>query len=516
MGVLDVGPTDLSVPTWVFPASDPSVAGPIQWVLDASPVATRKLVLAVSRRDGPANPARLWAIDRETGLLAWSRELPESVLDSWASPTIDPGNGTALYATGRPGSDAAVVQARRLSDGSLVWETELAKDVVNASVVVTTDLGVRDRAFVVDYEGFYAGGDGALVYCINVDPRVERGDPDGVPADNPHVPGEIVWTYPLQAGAVGATPAYDGGGVYVATAGDFDFAVGGSVLALDATAGTASEALVWQSDLAGDDAFFGGVSLTPDAVLAATYNFIGGLDSARLVKLDRATGDLLWTTPANRTNSMPVAFRSIAGERQILLATGLPAFGSLPALQRFDDLGSAGVLREDSTTATWQDDGDGIIELGEFAILGGWTHQPHVVDRHPATGGPTAFVGSIGVPSGGPSPVGYTRISLIDLSRSFGDAGSVITAFDGAGSSPAIVQRSLYTIGPAGVHAFGLPFLLDVNGDGSIDIEDLYDWHADVGDRDVDRDGVVNNADRRALEAELRRDELRQRSRVMP
>lgn len=508
-GTLDRGPVDLSAPRWVFPASDPAVAGPIQWVRDAGPVVAGGLVLAVSRPDSAGTPARLWAISRGTGRLAWSAELPDLVRDSWSSPVVDRRNGAVLYAAGRSGPSGGVVQARRLADGALLWETPLAKDVVNASLAVTSDLGPRDRAFITDFEGFYTGGDGGVLYCINLDPFNTGEGPDGRPVGNPYHPGEVVWSAPLRSGASGATPAYADGRVYVGTTGDFNADVGGSVLAFDARALTAQDALAWRADLGGDDGVFGGVSVRGGSVYAATYDFFGGRGSSRLIKLDAATGSVRWSTPSDRTSSIPVPF----GGDRILLATGPGGFGSVPALRVYRDDGASATLVGDSAVDTWQDNGNGFIEPGEFDVLGGWTQQPHVVAEHPATGGPAAYVGSLDLASGGQLFPGYNRVSLIDLSVPFGDPGSVLDSYSGAGSSPAVVQRSLYTIGAAGVHAFGEPFLLDLNGDGRVDIEDLYAWYGGAPDRDVDRDGSVDATDADALEAELRRYEFEDRQR---
>ena len=502
-GTLDTGPSDLTTPLWVFPDSDPSVAGPIEWARDAGTAVSDGLVLAVSKQDAAGNPARLWAITRGSGQLAWSAELPDLVQDSWATPTIDRRNNTVLYAGGRAGAPGGVVQARRLSDGTLLWQTQLDKDVVNASVAVTTDLGPRDRAFITDFEGFFAGGDGGVLYCINVDPFNDGRGQDGRPVNNPYAPGEIVWSVPLMSGASGATPAYADKRVYVATAGDFDNAIGGSILAFDATAATAQDAELWRTDVGGDDGFFGGLAVADGAVYAATFDFFGGRNASRIVKADANDGSILWTAPADRTNAIPVPF----GDDRVLLATGLGGFGTVPSVQIFRDDANAASLVADAAVDTWQDNGNGFIEPGEFDVLGGWTQHPHIVNDHPATGGPAAFVGSLDIASAGQLFPGYDRISLIDLTMPFDDPASIVTSFDGAGSSPAVVQRSLYTVGAAGVHAFGEPFLIDVNDDGRADIEDLYAWHAGAPDRDVNRDGVVDQTDADALEAELRRHE---------
>jgi len=502
-GALDTGPSDLTQPLWVFPESDPSVPGPIEWVRDAGPVVSDGLVLAVSKQDAAGNPARLWAITRATGRLAWAAELPDLVQDSWATPTVDRHNRTVLYAAGRSGAQGGLVQARRLSDGALLWQTPLDKNVVNATIAVTTDLGPRDRAFITDAEGFFAGGDGGILYCINVDPFNDGRGPDGRPVNNPYAPGQIVWSAPLVSGASGATPAYDNKRVYVATAGDFDNAIGGDVIAFDATAQSAHNAELWRTNTGGDDGFFGGLTVRDGAIYAATFDFFGGRSSSRIVKLDASDGSLAWTAPSDRTNAIPVPI----GDGRILLAMGLGGFGTVPSVQIFRDDGNAATMIADAAIDTWQDNGNGFIEPGEFDVLGGWTHQPHVVREHPDTNGPAAFVGSLDIASGGQLFPGYNRISLIDLSVPFGDPASVVASFDGAGSSPAIVQRSLYTIGAAGVHAFGEPFLLDVNNDGRTDTEDLYAWHDGAPDRDVNHDGVVDQSDAGALEAELRRHE---------
>lgn len=476
------GPSSLAAPAWVFPASDPAVSGPIGWVLEAGPATAGRLAIAAA-----ADPPALWAIDRETGDAAWSAPTPAPVLDSWSTPTVDRRNGTVLHATGRSGTAGGVVRAVRLVDGSLAWEAELERDSVNATPLVTTDRGPADRAFVTDYEGFYQGGTGAKLYCINVDPFDA--------ALNPFDPGEIVWSAPLFDGASGSTPAYDGSRVYVGTAGNANFGVGGSVIAFDPGATTAAAAELWRTDLGGDDGVFGGVSVSGGAVFAATYDFFGGTESARLLRLDAAGGAVLWSAPTNRTASIPVP---LPGGR-VLLSTGVPGFGSVPTLRVYDDLGTSASLAADSAAATWNDDGDGLLEPGEFDVLGGWTHQPHVVLDHPLTGGPVALVGSIDDGTGGGLFAGYTRLSLIDLSVPFGSPGWVLSVHVGAGSSPAVAGTNVYTVGAAGVVALGAYCPGDADLSGAADAFDLFAVLRRVGAddpaADLTLDGAVDAAD---------------------
>lgn len=482
---VDTGPMALSSTAWVFPASDPSAPADIDWVPDSGPVVIGDLVVAVSRQDASGTPARLWGVDRAHGTARWSADLPDVMLDSWATPAIDPVNATVVYGVGRPTvALGGVVQARRLTDGSLVWEAELEKDVVNASVAVTGDRGPADRAFITDYEGFYSGGAGSRLYCVNVDPFDA--------ADNPYQPGDIVWAAPLNAAASGASPAYDGERVYVAAVGDSGPS-GGIVYAFDVGATDAGDALVWKTRAAGNDGFFGGVSVAGGFVYAATYAFGGVGNSARLVKLDATDGDVVWATAANRTDSIPIALP----DGRVLLSTGFPGFGSVPAFQAFEDLGALAALAADTAQATWDDDGDGVIEPGEFVVYGGWTHQPHVVAHHPATGGRVAYVGSIA--TGGGLFAGYTRLSMIDLSVPFGSFSWVISESAAAGSSPAIAGVNAYSIGSVGLAAFGEYCAGDADLSGTADffdvLEHLRSFDASSPAADTTLDGALTPAD---------------------
>jgi hypothetical protein len=101
------------------------------------------------------------------------------------------------------------------------------------------------------------------------------------------------------------------------------------------------------------------------------------------------------------------------------------------------------------------------------------------------------------------------RLSALDISVLPGGGPFLVGAFDGAGSTPAIAGRNLYTIGIAGLYAFGpAPYQYDVTGDGGVDIEDLYAWEQSRGRRDVNLNGVVDETDRQLLIDMIRQPEL--------
>lgn len=487
---LDPGPSpaDLLTPAWTFPDSDPSVPDTLTWVGFASPVVEGDLVYALTRQN-TTHPAQLFVINRTTGLKVWSADLPNLASDSWSSPTIDPVHRAILVPA------ANKVLCFDLTIGTPRWTTTLDDPVVNATIAVTTDLPQRQRALITTYEGFYTGGDGASLVSINTSPRTPT---------NPHDPGDTVWSIPLQSGASGATPAYHGARAYVATAGDFDLQSPGSVLAFDIRQDNPDDALLWRTDLTGNDAFFGGLTIRNNTLYAATYDFYGDTTSARLLKLDALTGTIIWSTPANRTETIPVPLE----DNTVLLSTGLLGFGSIATLQRFDESSTPPALIASTAHDTWNDNGNNILEPGEFDIIGGWSLQPHVVPNHPATGTPVAYVGSIALPMGAFFS-GASRLNMIDLAKPFTDPAFLLATAPDTGSAPAVVQSTLYTVGPSGLTAFNRPPTLDLDDNGRFDIEDVYEWSQTHPRADVNHDGLINHDDQQTLINELRRNEQR-------
>ncbi len=458
---------------------------PIEFFTASGPVTDGHRVFTVGLID---NIEHLVCADAATGQLLWTAEAPFVVSDSWSAPAIDSANGVVLF-----GADRSVV-AYDLADGSVVWETALQNDIVNASPLVTGDRPGENRVFITDYDPFFAQG---RLYAINADPFDA--------AANPYDPGEIVWSAVLGRTS-GASPAYAGGRVFVATTG-LGGIEPGRVFAFDADqpGGAAQPAWVFINTI--NRGFFGGVCVSEDAgglaVFAASYAFSGSRFSANLVKLHAETGSLRWSVPSNRTSSVPLAL----GDGRVLLSTGLAGFGTTPSLQMFEDRGAGAVLLWDSAVETWNDaNNNGVIDPGEYTPLGGWTQRPLVIR---ADDGLFAFVGVI---STGGSEVGaYPTMRTVDLGRRPGEAGFFWDTYEGGGNSPAIGGGRIYTVGAQGLVAFDAaarsPF--DVNGDGVVDLEDLYAWVAGEGERDVNRDGTVDQRDHDAIVAEIRRDEER-------
>ncbi|MEQ9617473.1 MAG: PQQ-binding-like beta-propeller repeat protein [Phycisphaerales bacterium] len=460
----------LSAPTWV--ASIDDLGAPIEFVGQSGPVVFEDLVYALGESGGVD---RLYAIDRVNGSVRFSVSVERPSLDSWSTPLVDEANGAVVVASG---DTARAFDART---GAFRWGTELVLNVVNASPIVTTDLGPADRLFVTDSDGFFIQGGGRL-YCINVDAFDA--------ASNPFDPGEIVWSVALNGATSGNTPAYQDGVVFVSDAGDFNLATPGRMRAFDATATTAPPPL-WTFTNTIGAGFYSGVSVRDGFVYAASYTFDGGQNAANLVKLDASDGSLVWSSPSNRTDSLPI----VLSDGRVLLSAGLEGFGSLPSLQLF---APDGTRLWDTALAT--------LDGGMFFNIGGWTHVPVVVE----TGiGSFAYAGAPPLSGGffGPN----TELHLVDLGRAPNEPGFVLESYDSAGSTPAVADGVLYTIGATGLHAFGdFPGYApeDVDRNCRVDIDDLHAWEAGTGVLDVNRDDVIDAQDRAALRAALRESEV--------
>lgn len=443
----------------------------------------------VSRPGGPMNQSRLFAFVRSTGACAWSAPLASIGLDSISSPAVDHQRGTVIIAS------AAQLQAFDAVAGTHAWTTDLARPVVNACPAIMPEGMGRDRLFITDFDGY---GDSASLYCINIDPY------DTV--NNPFLPGEVVWQTPI-GGSSGNSPAYlprslgGVGLVYVASVGAFGEQPG-RVWAFDAEAVTPPEP-TWVFENIIPAGFFGGVGLVrpeapgrPPRVLAASYVFSGGLNAANLVKLDGVTGALAWSVPCNRTISTPIV---LPGGR-ILVSGGIQGFGTVPSLRLYQDHDDHAVVLWDSALATWIDlNLNGVLDVGEYLRLGGWTQQPAVL----------SFAGRSIIASG-VVPLGQFNQPSSDLYFLDADLSPATSAFivghhSGAGGSPAPAGIAIYSVGTAGLVALGpTPASLDVNADAACTIDDLYAWEDATVPGDVDGDGARTPADRAALLATFR------------
>lgn len=478
LSIADTRPDPITSPTWILRTDDAGRS--ISMVPQAGVVANDTLVIGIGQIEDQYHAI---AAHRTDGTIAWTHPVPSPVFDSWSTPAIDASRGTVLIASGTS------LIAFDLSTGSVVWQTQLNRDIINASPLVTQDLAAADRAFITDADGL--GFDGRL-YCINVDPFNA--------ASNPFEPGQIVWSVPLGA-LSGNTPCYKDGIIYITSPTDPDGASPGQIHAFDATT-TAPPAPLWTFMNIINAGFFGGLCITQNTIYAASYAFDGGQFSANLVKLDATTGSLIWSVPSNRTSSIPIPLP----DGRIVLSTGLQGFGSVPSIQLFQDNGDGAQLLWDSALDTWEDDGDGRMEPGEFLRLGGWTHQPAAViqDRQP----PLLYTGAI--PDAGLFGP-YTDLYAINLNRFPTDSDFIVEHVTQCGATPALADANIYTIGEQGLFAFGPPppppCNCDVNQDGRVDVDDLYAWEQSRGMRDVNGDGVIDQDDRTLLIQTLRANE---------
>ncbi|CAG0976300.1 hypothetical protein PHYC_01520 [Phycisphaerales bacterium] len=443
----------------------------------------------VSRPEGPVNEPRLFAFLRETGGAVWSRPVGMISLDSFASPALDRARGTVVYASGR------WVRAFDLWDGEEAWTCELARNVVNASPAITSDLDGANRLFITDFDGF--GGEASL-YCINVDPFD--------PARNPFQPGEIVWSVPI-GGSSGNSPAYlerSRGGlglVYVASVGEFGWEPG-RIRAFPAAA-PAAPPPAWEFTNTIPEGFFGGVSAAPPEILggaprvyAASYAFSGGLSSANLVRIDGATGELAWSVPCGRTQSTPLV---LPGGR-LVVSTGIQGFGSVPSIRVYLDQGTSATTLWDTALDSWNDlDFDGLIDPGEYLRVGGWTQQPAAL----MFGGRVAILCGA-IPEGTFSQPS-NEMFLMDLEAYPASPSFIIGQHPGAGGSAAATGSDAYSVGVDGLVAFGTARdKFDIDLSGAVTIDDLYAWEVGLGMRDVNDDGIADEQDRAALMVSLR------------
>lgn len=492
-GLAPAAAETLAAPRWTLAQTG---GQPIRFTGPAGPASDGRRVF-VTGLVGTA--ARAFAVDADTGSILWAAPIPSPVFDSWSSPAYaPPGAGQPPMLLVATGSRLTALHAHT---GAQLWQAAFPAPIVNASPLVVAAGTPRARAFITDYGGF---GSPSNLYCVNLASR--RDNPTPI---NPFDPGQLIWAAPVGS-AVGATPAEHAGVVYVASTG-LDAFGAGEIRAFDAYANT-QPAPRWTFTNTIPEGFFGGVAVRETAagvfIYAASYAFGGGLDSANLVKVRAADGALAWSVASNRSQSTPI----VLADGRVLLAAGIAGFGSAPSVQLFADLGSSAVLLWDTALDTWTDANfNGEMDAGEYLALGGWSTHPVLAER--AFGAPSAtrlLVGTL--PTSGSFYGPYVSLAEIDLDRSPNQPGFVVRSTPAAGSTPAILGRGVYSVGTAGLAAFGPPPpRTDVNADGRTDIEDLIAWESQSpgSARDVDRSGAVTSDDRDLLEHELRRNHAR-------
>ena len=390
------------------------------------------------------------AFDAGSGAAQWATPVPAPFVDSWSSPAIDQGNGTVIVASGQK------VTALSLAGGAQVWQATLQRQITNASPLVTSSLGSGDRVFITE---FAFGGQVGRLYCINADPFNA--------SMNPYQPGAIVWSVGVGEMS-GASPTLAGGNVVVATS-------TGHILAYPANASAPPEP-AWDSPNPGGLGLFSGVAAREDAVYAASYHFYGGVTSSNLVKLDAATGQVLWSVPSNRTDALPIPLT----DGRVLLSCGLSGFGTHPSLQLFEDNGTSATMLWD----TWLDAGPSV---------GYWTHTPVVIE---------SLMGMYALASAPPpgDPFGPAPSAmLLDLSKVPSDPGFVVETLAGVGITAIGPGGRAFGVGSSGLRMYQVPVEAcagDFNHDGVVDFFDVTEFLAaySSGDpsADLTGDGTIN------------------------
>ena len=288
------------------------------------------------------------------------------------------------------------VTAMKADTGAIVWETTLnaSLPIVNSTVCVCGDL-----AFVSTQSPYTSAG---RMYAINLNP-----DHATLAA------GEVVVSKALSK-SLSNEAAYDAGldRLFVSDYGGY--------LRRWTTACVEDWAFAAPTPATTYGTFAAGVALDGDYVYAATYNYYG---SGRLFCINKNTKAQLWVAASERTDSVP-----IVTDTMVLLSGGLPGFGSTPKIEAFH-----------KTTGA---------KLWEWTSAGYWTTHPIVV-------GTSLFVGAYSGSDG--FYAACSDLYALDLTKTPTDDGFVLGHFAGAGSSPAYANGNIYTIGAAGLHAFGPP-----------------------------------------------------------
>ncbi len=417
-GSSTIGPANVSAVLWQ--ATQDGVGRTLVIEGASSPVVYGGRVYCNARHSpsGSYTANKVVALDQGTGAHLWEQVVAKGVLNSWSSPAVDAAHVTVLLGSGNK------LYAFDALSGAPEWTTQLDRNVVNCSPLVADGLE-PGRAFIVDYDPF--GGLGQL-YCVNTS-AFDAGA-------NPFQPGEIVWVEGV-GGTSGATPAYADGVVFLASAAGLNgFPDSGVVWAFDVNAPAGSR-LRW-SVLIGEG-FFGGVTVANGFVYAAGYSFSGTGDNSLLAKLRASDGAVQWVVPCERTSSIPIVISD-----RVYLSAGIQGFGSVPKAQCFRDDGA-------SATKIW----DTYVDTAGAMIFGGWTQLP-------AVAGGRLYLGKL--PLSGDFYGPATDLFLLDLAKLPGQSGFVLQQRAGLGSSPALSDGRLYTVGSGGLYALATRGDFDSDG----------------------------------------------------
>jgi outer membrane protein assembly factor BamB len=395
--------------------------------------------------------SQIIAYDVNSGQLLWSTIIEPAVWTSWSSPAIDTKHNTVLIGSGSidGGGDVAPGKLYAIDavTGAIVWTTELDAFVVNASVCTAVDIP-NARAFITDCDFGLSG----KLYCINLDAN-----------------GQIVWSQAI-GNTCGNTPAYRNGVVYAAAAGDENYR--GTIHAYDATADSAVE--LWKFTSPDYEGFYSGVVVTKEGYLyAATCDFYGEEeDNSTLFKIDCNNGGLVWSTPIQATDCVPV----VVGDK--IYISGEYGVG-VRKVKAYQDLGS-------SVVKLWETDSD--------LSIGGWNNQPVYAN------------GKLYIGAAFPGGSVFDELCVLDVTVTPDDPNFIMAHYtdSACGASRAVTYDSLYATGVDGLFKFHQPALLaDVYKDNRVDFCDLselaaswlYDGPVGVNRADLNLDGRIDFAD---------------------
>ena len=276
--------------------------------------------------------------------------------------------------------------------------------------------------------------------------------------------GEELWNFTVEGanpGIIGGgdaqgTPAYSDGKVYL-TSWLYGAPYAGHVYCLDADTG----ALIWhQNDI--PEQCCGSPAIANGIVYVTTYNFYG---DGEILALDKNNGSILWRQTIQRTDSTPaVAYGNI------YVCGGCPGFSDV---QTYCFNATTGELIWNTTAS------DGI---------GGWTCSVAVADGKVFVGKPEAGTGM---------SFDYAGTYALDAFT-----GNVVWSYPEGGSSPAVADGMVFTIGSGKVYAFTIYDSGDANHDGKVNTADASTaLQMAVGsippndEADVNRDGKVTSID---------------------
>ncbi|GAB6273285.1 MAG: hypothetical protein STSR0004_01480 [Peptococcaceae bacterium] len=274
--------------------------------------------------------------------------------------------------------------------------------------------------------------------------------------------GNFKWKYAVTGNAQG-TPAYADGKVYL-TSWSFSAAKNSYVYCLDAANGN----LIWLQDGiddSGNHSTCGSPTVAEGKVFVTTYNFYG---DGKVAALDATGGTILWQQTTNRTSATP----AYAGGK-IYICGGCLGFAE-PVTTSCFNAGTGELI--------WQKNDKG-----------NWTCSVAVADGK-------VFVGK-------PDFTEFSDFDYIETYALKAEDGEKVWSYAAGGSSPAVANGRVYTLGGGKVYAFGqleqeYP-AWDVNFDDKVNVLDMVLVGQKFGQtgspgwirEDVNKDGSINVLD---------------------